>query len=385
MEKAGASRAPGADRRLRVFVHLAHNKDATAWKAQFASGSLIGINDETPYGYGRAEAMGCDVTFSTSHPDTLPQKVVRYAARLLLGFDLVHAWRQRAALRDADIIWTHTESQYLAMACIIRSWRDRPLLLGQTVWLIDTWERLNLIHRALYGRLIRFVDVVTFHSELNLQRASRIFPDRRCELVLFGIPSERMEAPRLRTQQPLKVLAVGNDRHRDWKTLIAAVRNEPGISLRIISGTIPERLVAGAQNVSVVHVKTQTELLRAFDESAIVCVPLSPNLHASGITVIQEAALLGIPIVATDTGGLRSYFDESQVRFVPPGDASALRGALLDLAGNPEAALAQARRAQARMASGPLGAEAYVRRHVDLSRELLAGKAGRTGPAQAPT
>ena len=42
------------------------------------------------------------------------------------------------------------------------------------------------------------------------------------------------------------------------------------------------------------------------------------------------------------------------------------------LAADADAALAQAERAQKRMSSGELGAEAYIRRHVELSKELLA-------------
>ncbi len=38
-------------------------------------------------------------------------------------------------------------------------------------------------------------------------------------------------------------------------------------------------------------------------------VPLKPNKHASGITVMEEAALHGLPMVVTDTGGLKAYFD----------------------------------------------------------------------------
>ncbi|MBE7249591.1 MAG: glycosyltransferase family 1 protein, partial [Actinomycetospora chiangmaiensis] len=33
-----------------------------------------------------------------------------------------------------------------------------------------------------------------------------------------------------------------------------------------------------------------------------IVVPVKPNLHASGNTVMQEAALCGVPIVASDTG-----------------------------------------------------------------------------------
>ena len=50
----------------------------------------------------------------------------------------------------------------------------------------------------------------------------------------------------------------------------------------------------------------------------------------SGITVIQEAVLAGVPVIATATGGLSGYFPPDTVRYVPPGDVAALRDAILD-------------------------------------------------------
>ena len=100
-------------------------------------------------------------------------------------------------------------------------------------------------------------------------------------------------------------------------------------------------------------------------------MPLKPNRHASGITVIQEAVLAGLPVVATATGGLEGYFGADAVRYVPPGDPAALRAALLEVAADPEAARLRAERAQARMVEAEIGAEAYIRRHVDISREML--------------
>jgi glycosyltransferase involved in cell wall biosynthesis len=111
--------------------------------------------------------------------------------------------------------------------------------------------------------------------------------------------------------------------------------------------------------------------MRSFDEATVVCVPLRPNVHASGITVIEEAALAGVPIVATDVGGLDAYFPRDEIRYAPAGDVAALRQALRATASDPAAACAQARRAQQRMVDGDLGAEAYIRAHVELSREVL--------------
>jgi glycosyltransferase involved in cell wall biosynthesis len=164
---------------------------------------------------------------------------------------------------------------------------------------------------------------------------------------------------------------LGNDRHRDWPCLIAAVAGLKDVRLRILSGALKPSLARGATNIEIGRARSQEELVAAFQEATLVCVPLLANLHASGATVIQEAVLAGVPVVATDTGGLDAYFARDEIKYVPPGDPDALRQAIRDLAGDPDAAEAQARRAQARMAGGELGAEAYIRRHVELSQEML--------------
>jgi glycosyltransferase involved in cell wall biosynthesis len=356
---------------INVFVHLARDKDARNWRQARAAGNLVGFNDETPYGYHRAERMGCRVAFSRSNPEIAPIKFARLAIRALTGFDLVHALRQKTAIGEADIVWTHTESQYLAVAATLLLTGARSKVLGQSVWLMDRWASLGFLHRALYSRLISRVELLTFHSPANLALARASFPNKKMALVRFGIPTERTIAPRMRPASPFHILALGNDRDRDWATLIAAVRNSPEFSLLIHSGSVSAKLSRGAANVEIRPARTQAELVQSFEQAAVVCVPLRPNFHASGITVIQEAVLAGVPVVATDTGGLDAYFMRDEVRFVAPGDVEQLREALLATARDPEAACNQARRAQARMIEGEISAEAYIRQHVELSQEIL--------------
>ncbi len=43
------------------------------------------------------------------------------------------------------------------------------------------------------------------------------------------------------------------------------------------------------------------------------------NRHASGITVVLEATLLGKPVVVADTGGIDWYFTRDEVVFCPVG------------------------------------------------------------------
>lgn len=357
--------------KLRVFVHLAENKDVDRWKAGWADGSLVGINDDTPYGYGRANALGCTVAFSRAHRETAGGKLLRYGARLILGFDFVHAWRQRQELANADIIWTHTESQYLAVAAVAKLSGIQTKIIGQTVWLFDHWSKLSWVKRSMYSPLIKRVDVLTFLSPANMQVAKTLFPDADTRFIPFGIPAETTIPPRVRRQETFRILAIGNDRHRDWKLLVEVVKQRPDFALTILSGTVPKRLVADIPNIEVRLAKSIGELKNAFDAASVVCVPLQENLHASGITAIEEAVLAGVPVIASDTGGLRHYFSDREIRYVRLGDQSALLEALRDIRDRPEEACQMATRAQGRMGRGGLGADEYIHNHVRISHDIL--------------
>lgn len=364
---------PGHDG-IEVFVHLAAGHDATAWAQKWRNGSLIGINDESPYGYARANGMGCRVTFSTNGRTGPAGRLLRLLLRGLLGFDYVHARRNRDAIMKADVVWTHTESQYLAVAMLLflsgRNGR-RPRLIGQSVWLFDRWERLSFLRRWLYARLIAQVDVLSTLSPDNAAIAARLFPEARVEFIPFGIPNEFSEPVRPRETEPFRVLCLGNDRHRDWRCAVDALGGKPGVELTILSSTASRKLAAGHGNVRVMSVSSNDELQDRLRAASVMLVPLKPNHHASGITVLQEAALFGLPIIATDTGGLKAYFDDSAVKYIRPSDPGAIRAAVREMAENPAAMLAYAEAAQQRAKSPDFGCEAYIRRHVALSADLL--------------
>jgi len=203
---------------IAVFIHLALNKDVDAWRRSRDEGKLVGINDDTPYGYGRAESMGCTVRFSKCGRMTPTVKLGRLALRWLLGFDIVHSWRQRNAFGEADIIWTHTESQFLAVAATLLLTKHKTKLLGQVVWLMDNWVRLSFLHKWLYRRLVQRVDVMTFLSRENWRMAQTIFRGVDSRVVPFGIPSEEPQPIKTFTGGGVRILSLGNDRHRDWST-----------------------------------------------------------------------------------------------------------------------------------------------------------------------
>ena len=362
------------ERPIKVFVQLAHGQDIHHWKRLRDAGKLVGINDEKPYGYDRAEKMGCEVEYSIRHRDGKIYNFFRLAVRAILGFDYLYARQSKERMLKADIVWTHTEAQFLAVALILAlrgKNKPRPLLLGQAVWLYDRWPNIDPIRKAFYKRLIKYVDRLTVHSPVNQKVAADLFPDKQVDLVKYGIPTRDLQVPQKRQNTPHRLLCVGNDRHRDWETVIKAFGNQPGIEVKILSTKTNPDIAKDAANVEIRGVHSNEEMQAERDAASLMIIPLKHNLHVSGSTTLQEAALFGIPIVATKTGGLEAYLGDDAVSYVPAGDAAALRKAAMDLLEDPDKALAQAQNAQAPIHSGDWGADAFVARHVEISREML--------------
>ena len=117
--------------------------------------------------------------------------------------------------------------------------------------------------------------------------------------------------------------------------------------------------------------RSREQVERIYEWADMVVVPLNPNLHASGLSVILEATLSGRPLIATDTGGLRAYFSSQEVRYVPVGDAMAMRRAAWELSQDDERRFRLATLAQRRIVEAGLTSETYALRHRRLSQELL--------------
>jgi glycosyltransferase involved in cell wall biosynthesis len=356
-----------------VYVHLAYGFGAERWNGRWKSGALIGVNEPFAYGYHRAQAFGCAVTYSTDHPEGLLGKLFRYGVRLWMGFDFIHAWRNRRAIASSDVVWTHSESQSLAIAALLRlmGGSKRPKTIMQSVWLIDKWAHYNPLKKAIYMYLLSSADILTFHAFDNANEACRIFSGKRIERVQFGINADQVIPPPsdLDVHRPLRLLSIGNDAHRDWATLRQAFMGCPDYTLRVVTSRLPKGYLK--DNAEVVRVSSNDELLDLYRWADIVVVPLKANLHASGITVVQEATTRGLPVVCTDTGGLKDYFPPSEVKYAPLGDPAALRLAVDHVAADAALRTGMVRLAQSRMKEGGLNSESFVRMHIELSRELI--------------
>jgi glycosyltransferase involved in cell wall biosynthesis len=112
-------------------------------------------------------------------------------------------------------------------------------------------------------------------------------------------------------------------------------------------------------------------LFALFDWADLLVVPLKPNLHASGLTVILEATILGLPVICSRAGGLDAYFGPEEIFYVPGQDPGQLRTAIQHLARDDARRHGLVRNARRRLDDDDLTSTGYARRHVELSRQLL--------------
>ncbi len=351
----------------KVHVHLFYGADPRTYRKRDDIGCL--------YGYHHAESDEFRLSYSQDARENRVVSLARRALKAGLGFDVVHAWRNRAALRNTDVIWTHTEQEHLAAALMLKlagAQGKRPLLLAQSVWLYDKWAGYGWLRRWLYRKLLARADVLTTLARDNAELCRR-YLKRDAQFVLYGLNTQDFpigDPQQWLPNRPLRIAAIGNDRDRDWRTFLAAFGGDARYEVRLAT----RRRVPREWHAPNVTIGSASGLARQHELYAwadLIVVPLRPNYHASGITVMLEAAAVGKPMIVSDVGGLRDYFPHDTAAYVPPFDAQALRQAADRFAADPSVALATARAAAARLREHDLTTQAFAAQHVRITRELL--------------
>jgi glycosyltransferase involved in cell wall biosynthesis len=379
-ERVPGNGVPRVDRAtpsgVKVFVHLGHGFGSDGWQRRYSAGLIPGLNEPLPYGYHRAGDDRWLIEYSKDADESPLIQLLRRSLQRLVGFDLLHAWRNRRQIAAADIVWTHTEREHLAILFLkrLRGERKHPAVIAQSVWLFDVWPRLPAWKRRLYLRLLRQADLITTMSPANLALACALFPQKDCRAVLFGIGSKGSDqSARRRIEKPIRILALGNDMHRDWQTLLAAFGGMADYRVCIGSNAVPLRQVSGLTNFSLLPATSKRDLTALYSWADVVVVPLKENSHASGITVVLEATLFGLPVVCAYTGGLAAYFSNEHLRYVPVADSHAMKAAVDEIAENDVLRQQLVSRAQNRIVEENLTAQGFAERYRKLSEELLFG------------
>jgi len=368
----------------KVHVHLFYGADPRFYRPGDNIGCL--------YGYHHAESDAFALTYSQDAREGKPMRLVRRALKAVLGFDFIHTWRNRAEMLRSDVIWTHTEQEWLSAALMLllsgrKAGADSsPLLLAQSVWLLDKWPSYGIVRKWLYRKLMARADQLTTLASENAALCKRYF-NRDAKPLLYGLNTRDfpVKAPtEWKPHSPIRIAAIGNDRDRDWDTLIRAFGNDARYTVKLATRRrIPASLRAPNVEIALFSgIRKQHEL---YDWADVIVVPLRPNTHASGITVMLEAAAVGKPMVVTDVGALQDYFPAGEAAYIPPFNPSALRDAVDRLAAAPVEALRQAQAAAAGLLSRDLTTQHYAMQHVRITQEMLRARGAAARGRAAPS
>lgn len=84
----------------RVYLHLDHGRSPGSWSAAYQKGQVF---EPRPYGYHWAEPW-VTLHYSADAQETSVMNRLRRGLKILIGFDLIHAFRNRGRARGCDVI-----------------------------------------------------------------------------------------------------------------------------------------------------------------------------------------------------------------------------------------------------------------------------------------
>ncbi|HET9417261.1 MAG TPA: glycosyltransferase family 4 protein [Candidatus Limnocylindria bacterium] len=299
----------------------------------------------------------------------LRSQATEYVAFLLYATALATVLHQR---RPFDVVQAHNVPDFLIFAGLV------PKLNGARL-LLDLHDLMPEFFASRFGGRL---DSLPVRAVLLQERLSAGFADHvitvtelwRQTLIARGLQASKVDVvmnvpdetlfprrdPREHAGGPVTILYHGTLTHRYGVDLLvrAFARVAQDADVRMIlhgRGELIPELEALIRDLDLgALVRLSTDMLPTADlpkliaEADIGVVPNRLDVFTDGIlpTKLMEYVALGVPAVVSRSSATTAYFDDSMVRYVPPGDVDALAMAIRDLVNDPEGRLSLARRAQ---------------------------------------
>lgn len=245
-------------------------------------------------------------------------------------------------LRPA-LVHAHYASSYGFLASIAGR---HPLIVS--CWGTDIFEfpRRSILHKAIVRSALQRADRVLATGKALAAETGK-YTDKEVMVTPFGVDTKTFEpsceqrphAPTIGIVKPL------NDRYYGFSTLIESFRlvvaKCPDACLAIV-GDGPDRpmiesRIAELGLTQAVTIRAEVphaevpDVIRGFDVMA-----LPSNAESFGVVAL-EAASCGVPVVASNVGGLSEVVHDGKTGYlVPPGNAQRLANRLLELLTTPD-------------------------------------------------
>jgi glycosyltransferase involved in cell wall biosynthesis len=137
------------------------------------------------------------------------------------------------------------------------------------------------------------------------------------------------------TKDPNKVLFVGNWL-RDFETLksVAEIlkRVKPDILIEVVTLERNRSIFEGVENIKFYSGIPENELLAKYQSASLLLMPMK---DCTANNSVLEGIACGLPIIATDIGGIRDYVDDKCATLCKTADAEGMTYAAIDLLGDP--------------------------------------------------
>jgi glycosyltransferase involved in cell wall biosynthesis len=275
--------------------------------------------------------------------------LTRPPAWLLAVYRMLPIWAAQAveAFRvrhDYDVVFAWgAEPVAMTFALILKLARSKVPFVTLFNWISPAKKAWFL--RVVGSHITKFILPPVTQQEFALNRL-RMPPDKVIDIP-WGTDEKFWQSPD--GVIPDMICAVGREM-RDYQTLIRAldgtgipchiagalVRGKPDRWRRILGDTgekleLPSNMTVGPKNPA--------ELRDLYARSRFVVLPLYQSDTDNGITCMLEAWSMSRAVICSQIEGQRGALDHGRNGlFVPPGDAEALRKAIVDLWDHPDEA-----------------------------------------------
>lgn len=304
--------------------------DLDAWREEYAAG---GAPAALPYEVDALGAAGLDVVVRSNPTHPLAQRLRRKVEHRT-GYSVALPLRAMWSATSADVVVALLEREGALPAMLRRRgvppFSRTPLVIW-SCWLADDLRGATAAHRRVLRERFAGADLITHLSRHETSvfaeagfDVDRLFP------VTYGV-SHHYYVPGDEAGRDVDLLAVGQDRGRDYATLFAAIE---GTDLTLDLVCRPENL-AGLRvpdNVRVLGTVPRHEYRDLLRRAKVVAVPTHVLTYPTGSSVALEASSSGCCVVATDTPAMADYIDDGTSGvLVPPGDVEGWRETLRSL------------------------------------------------------
>ena len=197
--------------------------------------------------------------------------------------------------------------------------------------------KINIIKKTLYKFILRKIDIV-FISKSEENYFKDIMPNHKISYMPFGIDNKFWFEERDDFNQEY-VLGIGNDKYRDWDTLIDAWESSFP-KLKIITS---KKIITKKKNIEIIkgnwreNLLTDREIRKLYGSSIFIVIPLKETMQPSGQSVCLQAMSCNKSVIMSDIIGKwdsSMLINKKNIYLVKPSSKEFLNKAVKELIKN---------------------------------------------------